>query len=199
MEDCSIFNSNKSKFCIDLEYLDSTLNYRKILPYCGLAILCVLRVSLGRKCFPKFFGSGCFRQGENCPSPSLLPIYFLFCVPLCHTFIFSCTSVGVCNCSSKKSLNVHTHTHPHWLTFSPTSSAVALKKHSGSTSQTVMHVAGLLYCSLFGLKNLLSAGHSGVKKKVSGLALSSCFSGEYKVPVDQVQTSGCLREGEKKS
>lgn len=35
-------------------------------------------------------------------------------------------------------------------------------------------------------------------KKVSGLALSSCFSGEYKVPVDQVQTSGCLREGEKK-
>lgn len=38
----------------------------------------------------------------------------------------------------------------------------------------------------------------GLKKKVSGLALSSCFSGEYKVPVDQVQTSGCLREGGKK-
>jgi len=55
-----------------------------------------------------------------------------------------------------------------------------------------MHVAGLLHHSLFGLKNLLSAGHGGVKKKkVSGLALSSCFSGEYKVPVDQGQTSGC--------
>lgn len=62
----------------------------------------------------------------------------------------------------------------------------------------------LLVCSIalsLGLKRLLSAGRSGVKKKkkkVSGLALSSCFSGEYKVLVDQVQTSGCLREGEKK-
>lgn len=126
-------------------------------------------------------------------------MYFLFCFPLYHVFIFSCTSVGVSSHSSKKSLNVHTQTHSCWLTFSPTSTASTFKKHSGSASQTVMHVAGLLYCSLFGLKNLLSAGHSGVKKEVSGLALSSCFSGEYKVPVDKIQTSGCLREGERKA
>lgn len=106
-----------------------------------------------------------FWQGENFLSPSLLPIHFLFCFLLCHTFVFSCTSVGVSSRSSKKSLNVHTYMHSHWLTFSPTSSAVALKKHSGSTSRTITHVAGLLYCSLFGLKNLLAAGHSGVKKK----------------------------------
>lgn len=63
-----MFNSNKSKFYIDLEYLVSTSQFRKILPYYSLAILCVLQISLGTECFPKFLAPVVFsREKIVCP------------------------------------------------------------------------------------------------------------------------------------
>lgn len=202
MEDYSIFNYNKHKFYIDLEYLDSTLNIKKILPYCRLAVLCVLWISLGTECFPKFLAQVVFSRDKV----FCLQVYYqcisLFCSSPCHSFIFSCTSV-VCIVIPQKNHTPHTYTHARTRIGAHALLPLQQLLSKSTCASVLRQECMLLLCFialLFSFKKpcfLLDI--VGLKKKVRGLALSSCFSGEYKVPVDEVQTSGCLRRGGKKS
>lgn len=172
MEDCSIFNYNKHKFYIDLEYLDSTLNIKKILPYCRLAVLCVLWISLGTECFSQFLAPVVFSRDKVFCLQVYYQCIFLFCFPLCHTFIFSCTSV-VWIVIPQRNLWVYTHTHKHTHTLKL---AHMLSYLFSSCSQEALmhHFSDSNACCCFALllslwfkkkTTLLSAGHSGVKKK----------------------------------
>lgn len=127
----------------------------------------------------------------------LLPTFSFLLSSLSHLYFF--LHLCLCEESFIKEIFKCTHIHmkSHWLTVSPISSEAALKK-TAMISQTVMHVTGLLYCFLSLVWSTCFLLDTVRLKKLVLLALSSCFSGEYKVLVDQVQTSGCLREGEKK-
>lgn len=131
----------------------------------------------------------------------------VICLQICYVFSFLLSSLShvsfflpLCWCEKLflKEIFACIHMHAHLDSYHP----IPLQQlFSESTWIAILRQqCMLLVCftalSLFGRTDFM-LDTVGLKK-VSGLALSSCFSGEYKVPVDQVQTSGCLREREKK-